>query len=414
VTRKRIRRDQARLGMFVHGFSGSWFSHPFWRRRFLLTNPADLAKLLDSDVEGVIINTAKGLDVVGAKPAPAGQSAAARPAIVEAALAAPPAQNREASASKSWGSAKETVNCAKRAMRAVFEDARLGRAIDAQAVGAVVDDISKSMVRHRDALLKIVRLKSKDEYTYMHSVAVCALMVNLARELGLDAQTTADMGTAGLLHDIGKMAVPSDILNKPAKLTDQEFALIQTHPEKGFRLLEASGIPAVALDVARHHHEKIDGTGYPHRLQGEQISLAARMGAICDVYDALTSDRSYKNAWKPVEAITRMQSWAGQFDPDLLFRFMRSVGVFPIGMVVQLRSSRLGVVVDNGRRASRPSVQAFFSTSAKMFIPPELVVTGDEGGRDSIVAPGDPEAWGITPDQMARFQPLARGMRLAS
>lgn len=401
---KRIRRDQTRLGMFIHGFEGSWFSHPFWRRRFLLTEAIDLAALLDSEVDAVIIDIEKGADVIPAPAQPSAGSAGGQKPGAHLAFSSPSAApGRDLAAEQARAAATQTVNRAKKVMRDVFDGARLGKAIESAAVMAVVEDITDTIERNRHALLKVIRLKSKDEYTYLHSVAVCALMVNLARQLGLDEHAASELGTAGLLHDIGKMAVPSEVLNKPARLTDEEFALVQTHPEQGYRLLEDSGVPAAALDVCRHHHEKIDGTGYPHRLRGDEISLAARMGAICDVYDALTSNRPYKNAWSPMEAIKRMHSWQGQFDPDLLFAFMQSIGVFPVGMVVQLRSNRLGVVMDNGRRASRPKVLAFFSTREREFVAPEIVVAGEDLAHDMILGEANPAAWGITADQMVRF-----------
>ena len=398
--------------MYIHGFEGSWLSHPFWRRHFLLEKPADLTTLLDSEVVGVVIDTAKGLDLV-TTPSTSQTHVEYRPAPREKPrrftphVAPVPLGDELAHAE-----ATRTVNRAKHAMRGVLDGARLGKAVESQAVIAVVDDVSAAVEKNRRAFLKVLRLKSKDEYTYLHSVAVCALMVALARQLGLDDEMTADMGTAGLLHDVGKMAVPLDVLNKPAKLTDEEFALMQTHPEKGFRLLEQTGdLPPLALDVCRHHHEKIDGTGYPHRLRGGEISLAARMGAICDVYDALTSNRAYKPAWTALEAITRMREWEGQFDPDILFEFMKVTGVFAIGMIVQLRTNRLGLVVDAGKRATRARVLAFYSTSERAMIDPVAVGIGDDLSHDTIIAEADPTVWGL---DTAAILALDGGLRAAA
>jgi putative nucleotidyltransferase with HDIG domain len=154
----------------------------------------------------------------------------------------------------------EVVNRSKEAVRGFFDAARLGKALESSAVMSVVEDVATPIERNRPALLRVLRLKTKDEYTYLHSVAVCALMVNLARQLELDGPTATELGTAGLLHDIGKVTVPTAVLNKPGRLTAEEFALVKTHPLEGCRLLgEVGGIPAVALDVCQHHHEKIDG-----------------------------------------------------------------------------------------------------------------------------------------------------------
>lgn len=390
--------------MFIHGFEGSWLSHPFWRRRFLLDEPGDLTALLDSEVIGVVIDTEKGLDLPATtQPATTGYRPPSRPAPRRAAPTATPLHGDDIARAE----AVRTVNRAKLAVRGVLDGARLGKAVESAAVAAVVDDVSAAVEKNRRALLRVLRLKDKDEYTYLHSVAVCALMIALARQLDLDDAMTAEMGTAGLLHDIGKMAVPLDVLNKPAKLTDEEFALMQTHPEKGFRLLEQTpALPPLALDVCRHHHEKVDGTGYPQRLRGDQISLAARMGAICDVYDALTSNRSYKAAWSPAESVTHMREWEGQFDPELLFAFMKSVGIFAIGMVVQLRTNRLGLVIDPGRSA-RARVVAFYSTIDRQLIDPIPVTIGEDLSHDMVLAEANPAEWAIDPavihDLAARY-----------
>lgn len=390
--------------MFIHGFEGSWLSHPFWRRRFLLDEPGDLTALLDSEVIGVVIDTEKGLDLPATtQPATTGYRPPSRPAPRRVAPTAAPLHGDDIARAE----AVRTVNRAKLAVRGVLDGARLGKAVESAAVAAVVDDVSAAVEKNRRALLRVLRLKDKDEYTYLHSVAVCALMVALSRQLELDDAMTAEMGTAGLLHDIGKMAVPLDVLNKPAKLTDEEFALMQTHPEKGFRLLEQTpALPPLALDVCRHHHEKVDGTGYPQRLRGDQISLAARMGAICDVYDALTSNRSYKAAWSPAESVTHMREWEGQFDPELLFAFMKSVGIFAIGMVVQLRTNRLGLVIDPGRSA-RARVVAFYSTIELQLIDPVPVTISEDLSHDTVLAEANPAEWGIDPavihDLAARY-----------
>jgi hypothetical protein len=220
-------------------------------------------------------------------------------------------------------------------------------------------------------------------------------MVNFARHLGLPDDTVRDLGLAGLLHDIGKMDVPPEILNKPGRLSDEEFAIARLHPERGCAILDrADAIPAAAIDVCRHHHEKIDGTGYPFGLKGGEISLAARMGAICDVYDALTSDRVYKQAWSPIEAVTAMHGWDGQFDRDLLFTFYQSIAVFPVGMVVRLRSQRLAVVLSNGRRASRPRLRVFYDTVSNGLVDPRDITLADDDACKTVVRQESAVDWG--------------------
>jgi putative nucleotidyltransferase with HDIG domain len=244
----------------------------------------------------------------------------------------------------------------------------------------------------------LVRLKNKDEYTYMHSVAVCALMVALARQLGLDEQQTREAGLAGLLHDLGKMMIPAEILDKPGKLTDEEFDVIKSHPEEGYKLLlEGKNVSAAVMDVCIHHHEKIDGTGYPHRLAGDQISLFAKMGAVCDVYDAITSDRPYKAGWAPAESLSKMAMWAkGHFDQRIFHAFVKSIGIYPVGTLVRLESGRLGVVVDQAKWSLlHPCVKVFFSIKGNARIPIEVLDLVRPGVKDKIIAHEDAAKWGF-------------------
>jgi HD-GYP domain-containing protein (c-di-GMP phosphodiesterase class II) len=404
---RRIPRKQIQLGMYIHAFDGSWFEHPFWRSRFLLESESDLQAVLDSKIKTLLIDTARGDDVPSTVATQGESAVTATVSHGPLSEPLPPARSRPAAPDGAQPEAHphkdvcQVIRRSKEATIEIFDSARLGKAIESEVVSTVVEDIAATIMRNRRAFLEMVRLKSKDEYTYLHSVAVCALMVNLSRQLRLDKQTMQDMGTAGLLHDVGKMALPMDVLNKPGRLTDEEFTLMKTHPEQGFGLLNRSGgVLELALDVCLHHHEKMDGRGYPHGLRAGEISLAARMGAICDVYDAVTSDRPYKTAWSPMEAITRMRQWDGHFDPELLFAFMLSIDVLPIGLVVQMGGGRLAVVLESGRPAIQTKVLTFYSTRKRQFTRTELVISGGLGSRNAILAEVDPAAWDIPPERI--------------
>jgi HD-GYP domain-containing protein (c-di-GMP phosphodiesterase class II) len=223
-------------------------------------------------------------------------------------------------------------------------------------------------------------------------------MVALSRQLGFGEAETRAAGMAGLLHDLGKALTPPEVLNKPGKLTDAEFAIMKQHPVEGHRLLaEAGAVGEVPLDVCLHHHEKMDGTGYPDRLPGDRISLFARMGAVCDVYDAITSNRPYKSGWDPAESIRKMAEWCqGHFDERIFQAFVKSVGIYPIGSFVRLDSGRLGVVIEQAEKSLlAPKVKVFFSARSQTYIPPEVVDLAHPGATDRIASREDAAKWGI-------------------
>jgi len=287
--------------------------------------------------------------------------------------------------------AAELVQRSRRAVVAMFGEARLGRSIDAEACLPLVQDIADSVMRHPGTIVSLARLKTRDDYTYMHSVAVCALMVALGQRLGLDEDACRSAGLAGLLHDIGKAQVPLEVLNKPGKLSEAEFATMREHPQRGHALLsQGGGVSAEVLDVALHHHERMDGTGYPHRLPAEAITPLARMGAVCDVYDAITSNRPYKAGWDPATSIARMAGWKGHFDEAVFAAFVQSLGIYPTGSLVRLASQRVAVVAaQNPHALTSPVVMVFYSLRSAMPIAPQRVDLSRPGTQDRITGRED-------------------------
>lgn len=392
---KKIPVSQLAVGMHLKSFCGSWMDHPFWRTAFVITDPRDIEAVQSSKITEVWIDVSKGLDV--AEPAHLPVQVSIVPTDGEM-----PVRSSKSSSTEPTSVAVEieraTRICkdAQQAVVAMFEEVRMGRSVDVGGAKQLVEEITDSVVRNPGAIVSLARLKSVDDYTYMHSVAVSALMVSLAKQLGFEDEQIHIAGLAGMFHDMGKALVPLNVLNKPSQLTPAEFATMRRHPEDGLAILKSGAqLDPIVLDVCLHHHEKMDGSGYSKGLKGDQISLHAKMASVCDVYDAITSNRPYKAGWDPAESLRKMASWAnGHFDQTVFQAFVKSLGIYPVGSLVRLRSGRLGVVVEQCKASlTTPCVRVFYSTNAGMRIEPELVDLARTTGHESIIGREDPAQW---------------------
>lgn len=358
----RIPVEELKLGMLIDSMECSWLENPFWRRSFLIKTDEEIERLVESAVAFVSIDTRKGRGTtLHAQQRCGSDTPSPSPSPSLSLDGLPPVKRRPRRVSPAAESLEKTLGRSKEKVVALFQEARLGRAISIEAVTPLVDDIAATMQRDAAAMIKGTRSKLNNDYTYLHSIAVCALMVNFAMHLGLDDGEVRALGAAGLLHDIGKATTPEHILNKPGRLGAAELDVMRRHPTAGHAILGDLGeTAAVTLDVCLHHHERIDGSGYPDGLAGDAVSLHARIAAICDVYDAVTSIRPYKRPWSPHEALAQMLSWEGHFDPALLDAFIANLGIQPLGALVRLHSNRLGIVLDGAEDPTCPLVRSFF------------------------------------------------------
>jgi putative nucleotidyltransferase with HDIG domain len=405
---KRVSVQQLQVGMYLEEFCCSWMEHPFWRSGFVITDAKDIERIRSSSVADVWIDSDKGLDIAPDKPS---LSVAEAEYKIDAELQQVTGEEMLAETTavgEEYARAAEICADAKQKVRALFQDVRMGKAIDTVGAAQLVEQVMASATRNSCAMVSLLRLKTASDFTFMHCVAVCALMVVLARRLGFNHDQTRTAGLAGLLHDLGKATLPIEILHKPEKLNESEFEIIRQHPAEGDRLLQASGIDQAIRDVCLNHHSRADGSGYPNKLKGKEISLLVRMAAICDVYDAISSGRPYKAAWDPAESIRKMAEWTqGHFDPVVFHAFVKCIGIYPVGSLVRLNSGRLGVVV--GQSASSlltPNVKVFFSTKLNACIAPEIIDLAAPGCNETIEAREDPAKWNF-PDLFTLWSGLA-------
>ena len=390
--------------MYIHELGGSWMSHPFWRKRFQVRSEGDVQRILDAGIEEVYIDTERGIDDACAVDAAEVREQLVKEMAAAAEAPTPAAPKRPA---ESWEPvpvsaelkrAREVHGQAHRAVQDVMRNVRMGRAISTDAVGEVVETITGSIMRSPSALIGMVGLKNKDDYTFLHSVSVGTLMIAFGRTLGLPADTLRELGTGGLLHDVGKMKVPDEILNNPGRLTDAEFEIIKRHPLDGHAVLvEAGGVGDIPLDITRHHHERSDGTGYPDKQTAEQISRFAKMASIVDVYDAITADRCYHKAIEPTDALRKMWEWsAQQFDRELLQVFMKCIGIYPIGSLVRLESGLIGVVVEqNPGSLLTPKVKTVYHSKSMRHVTPAIVDLSKSA--DKIASTESAGRWPVDP-----------------
>ena len=259
---KKIDVSQLKTGMYIHDLNCDWMEHPFFRKQFKLSTQKEIDTILDAGIHSIYIDASKGLDV---KHAPTQEEVQQNleEEFVQLAI-----QNNESQARTDFND--EVVHAllvrdhAKHQVASMMKDVRLGKAIEMDEVDPIVDDVTSSILRNPSALTSLLRIKTGDDYTFLHSVSVCALMITFCRSAGMDSKTVRQAGIGGLLHDMGKAMIPDSILNKPGNLTDKEFDTMRQHPQIGFNLLERMpDIGPIPLDIALHHHERMDGTGYP-------------------------------------------------------------------------------------------------------------------------------------------------------
>ncbi|HYE41689.1 MAG TPA: HD-GYP domain-containing protein [Ramlibacter sp.] len=398
---KKVDCSQLRVGMYIHDLNADWMSHPFARSRFMISSEEEIRKIAHHGIHEVVIDSSRGLDVQHA-PTLAQAQAETEAQLVELAASAPAIVQRVPLSAELQRAATVRSQAAG-LVRSVMQDARLGRAVQVEQVGEMVENITASILRNPGALVGLVRIKNADNYTFLHSVAVCTLLVAFCRSRGIDADTPYQAGLGGLLHDTGKALVPDHVLNKPGRLTDEEFDIIRRHPRDGYEiLLKSPEIGPIPLDITLHHHERRDGSGYPERQAGDGISELAQMAAIVDVYDALTSDRCYHKGMPAADALRKIFEWSKfHFNPALAQEFIRCVGIYPVGTLVLLESGRLGVVTEpHETRLLEPKINVFFHTGRQAYITPtaiDLAKPFGKGGADRIVSHESPAKWNVDP-----------------
>jgi HD-GYP domain-containing protein (c-di-GMP phosphodiesterase class II) len=391
-------------GMFVSNIPVNWFAHPFWRTSFRIRDERDIERLLEAGIGEVLIDTQRGADVAVVK---------AKPVLPDQERFAELDQRIQQQLTKRRQAVRNTTSLADERWRVQFlaqdaaamlqglmEDVRLGQRLDLQRTEPVIAKMLDSVRRHPDALIPLLQLKEQDNYNTQHSISVAAMVMALGMTMRLEEEPLMRAAQGALLQDVGTARISERILNKATPLTDLEYLHLRSHVEQSLAVLESSaGSSDLMLQVVTQHHERLDGTGYPHRLLGASVSPLAQIAAIVDVYDALTSDRPYHRRVEPAVALRQIYSLAGtQFSDELVQTFVRTVGLYPVGSLVRLDNGNLAIVIEQHRdNLSKPMVRVIFNTRNRTYLQPQILDLGRRFEVPAIVGVESWQQWDIDP-----------------
>jgi len=380
---KKIPVDELKMGMYVARLDRPWTGTRFMFQGFEISTPEALEELkrvcqyVTVDTHPPTVNSpSSGL---GRAPSqePGTQGAPEQPGQARGQKAV--LQNPAASLhwhpdvttlEEELEAVREVEGRARTAVFAILDDVAFGRSLDTAGAKEIVSELAESVIRNPDAVIVLSQLKHVDEYTAMHCLRVSLLALVFGRHLGLSRPELNLLGLGALLHDVGKMKVPLEILNKPARLTEPEFEIMKSHVPHGLKVLENSpGVHRTALEVVGRHHERYSGGGYVTGINGDDIGLFGLIAAIVDCYDAITSDRVYHRGIPAHEALTKMYEWrVKDFHPGLVEQFIQCMGIYPIGSIVELENGAIGVVVTvNRERRLRPRIALVLNADKKRY-----------------------------------------------
>ncbi|MDR2368487.1 MAG: HD-GYP domain-containing protein [Deltaproteobacteria bacterium] len=399
---RKISTKSLEVGMFVSDVGRTWLNHPWKSKSRLLTERSEIDELIAFGIEEVYIDTGKSVKSPQAPPKPRPTSPDIK-RVVRAPVNASkpveptvPMETEFPKAAKAYAKALDTS-------KALVAACRMNKRIEVNEVQEDVDELVESVSRNRDALTALIKLRHFDDYTYTHSLNVSVLSISAGKTLGLTNQELKILGLGTMFHDLGKLRIPDNILNKPGKLSDDEFAIMRSHAALSAEILTEQNLNVddQVIKVARSHHERIDGSGYPDHLQGDQIPPLATICGLSDVYDALTSDRVYHKGMLPHDALKFIYSLRGShFQPDWVDRFVQSVGIYPPGSVVELNTGHRAVVMEvHNRSLLTPLIKVVADPNGQLYQRTKLV---------DLSKPAENQGWTINrvvPPSEAGFEP---------
>ncbi|TGN38825.1 HD-GYP domain-containing protein [Marinobacter confluentis] len=393
---KRIPIGALKVGMYIADLNNDWIPHNTQRKRGVIRTDETIDKIRAMGVSHVYIDVSKGLDSQDSEPAHEVDQRNEK-ALHRAGELSPGADKR-VSVAEEMGLAMQVHTQAQGLVGNLMNSVKIGGAIDIAPIHQLADELQNSVFRNANALSCLGRIREKDNYLLEHSVNLSVLMSLFGNYRKLPADALHQTIVGALLHDIGKILTPDDILHKPGRLSPEEFEVMKAHARHSRDILRSTeGIGELTIMTAAEHHERLDGSGYPEGLKGEEISVYGRMVAITDVYDAITADRVYHQGLTPTQGLKKLLEWSGDhLDPVLVKEFIRCVGLYPIGSLVLLESGKLGVVIETNDADQRlPVVRVMYSTKFRMPITVDRLDLAKPATQDRIVRSVDPDDYKI-------------------
>lgn len=392
---------ELQLGMYVSGLDRPWLETPFPLQGFKIDSPEEIIRLRNF-CQYVYVDMEKSV----VAPKPAKRNAFDRPRKSKQQIfkgRTLKGYQDSANWTEEYPKAQQAVESLSEAIDAVFVQVSAGGALDVVKVKKSVDPMIESITRNPDACIWLARMKQQDNYTFQHSVGASIWAVALGRQLGLPKSDLRSLAVGGLLFDIGKLRVNEELLKAERILTEEEFTEVRAHVAHGVQMIADSGLMNQdVIDMVTHHHERHNGSGYPGGLRSDNIPIYARIAAIVDCYDAITSHRSYARAIPPSTAIKMLYEWRDiDFQGELVEEFIQAVGIYPAGTLVELSSGEVGVVIAEYRtRRLRPQVLVLLDAGKQPVMDVKMIdmlneTTTDDGRPLEITGSLEPEAYGI-------------------
>ncbi|MEH6649690.1 MAG: HD-GYP domain-containing protein [Motiliproteus sp.] len=394
---KKTSVSDLKVGIYIHDLNCGWMDHPFARSRFKINSKKTLEKIQSLNIKAVYIDTNKGLDLPGA---PSREDANRDQLAVVERLAQKKAapKPRQKTFQDELSNGVEVLRKANQLVTEMMHDVGAGKKLELHQPSHIVERMTQSLIRNPDVLPALTQIRNADHYTFQHSVSTCTLMVAFCQYLGVPPDKITSIGVGTLLHDIGKVKIPDKILNKPGRLSDDEFNVMRSHVVHSKLILaQIPGVDDVTVAIAAEHHERYDGSGYPEGLKGDQMNYYSQIASIIDVYDAISSDRCYQKGLPPTESLRRLYEWSeAQFDRELVQQFIRFVGVYPPGSIVELESRYLALVLSKTDSPLEPLVRVVFDTSKEQLVQPRDIDLSTVTVDDKITHYAQVGNWGLS------------------